>query len=173
MQLTQIRYFLALCEDRNFTRAARRCGISQPSLTNAIKRLESELGGTLFERERENNRLSELGALVRPELAQIERYVVKAKNKAEKFKVERSASSHPRAMEASMRTNHVVAVLAAVVIVFGGKFLFFSSPPAEANIRASTNSELDIRKIQAGLLNRGSLPVQRMHDMTFVFSENE
>src|SRR5262245_31012171 len=36
MQMHQIRYFLALCEERNFTRAARRCGVSQPSLTNAI-----------------------------------------------------------------------------------------------------------------------------------------
>jgi DNA-binding transcriptional LysR family regulator len=36
MQMHQIRYFLALCEERSFTRAAKRCGISQPSLTNAI-----------------------------------------------------------------------------------------------------------------------------------------
>src|SRR5262245_51098697 len=40
MQMHQIRYFLALCEERNFTRAARRCGVSQPSLTNAIIGLE-------------------------------------------------------------------------------------------------------------------------------------
>jgi DNA-binding transcriptional LysR family regulator len=36
MQLHQIHYFLALCEEYNFTRAARRIGVSQPSLTNAI-----------------------------------------------------------------------------------------------------------------------------------------
>src|SRR5262245_20974853 len=36
MQMHQIRYFLALCEERSFTRAAKRCGVSQPSLTNAI-----------------------------------------------------------------------------------------------------------------------------------------
>jgi LysR family hydrogen peroxide-inducible transcriptional activator len=47
----EIRYFLALCEERSFTRAARRCGISQPSLTNAINRLEQELGGALFQRK--------------------------------------------------------------------------------------------------------------------------
>src|SRR5215468_10129897 len=45
MQMQQIRYFLALCEERSFTRAAKRCGISQPSLTNAIIALEQELGG--------------------------------------------------------------------------------------------------------------------------------
>ena len=42
MQLRQICYFLALCEEQSFTRAARRCGISQPSLTNAIIAPEQE-----------------------------------------------------------------------------------------------------------------------------------
>jgi len=50
MQLPQIRYFLALCEEHSFTRAARRTGVSQPSLTNAIRALEEELGGALFQR---------------------------------------------------------------------------------------------------------------------------
>jgi Bacterial regulatory helix-turn-helix protein, lysR family len=51
MKSTTIRYFLALCEELNFTRAARRCGVSQPSLTNAIGALERQLGGTLFQRK--------------------------------------------------------------------------------------------------------------------------
>ena len=51
MQMHQIRYFLALCEERSFTRAAKRCGVSQPSLTNAIIELEQELGGVLFQRK--------------------------------------------------------------------------------------------------------------------------
>ena len=49
MQMQQIRYFLALCEERNFTRAARRCGVSQPSLTNAMIALERELGGAHYD----------------------------------------------------------------------------------------------------------------------------
>jgi DNA-binding transcriptional LysR family regulator len=40
MQMQQVHYFLALCEELNFTRAARRCGVSQPSLTTAISALE-------------------------------------------------------------------------------------------------------------------------------------
>jgi LysR family transcriptional regulator, hydrogen peroxide-inducible genes activator len=51
MEMHQIRYFLALCEELSFTRAARRCAISQPSLTNAIIRLEQELGGAVFQRK--------------------------------------------------------------------------------------------------------------------------
>jgi DNA-binding transcriptional LysR family regulator len=47
----QVRYFMALCSERNFTRAAKRTGVTQPSLTNAIGALEQELGGTLFYRK--------------------------------------------------------------------------------------------------------------------------
>jgi DNA-binding transcriptional LysR family regulator len=51
MQMHQVRYFLALRDESSFTRAASRCGVSQPSLTNAIAALERELGGRLFHRK--------------------------------------------------------------------------------------------------------------------------
>jgi DNA-binding transcriptional LysR family regulator len=50
MEVSQIRYFVALCLERSFTRAAARCGVSQPSLSNGVRALESELGGVLFDR---------------------------------------------------------------------------------------------------------------------------
>jgi len=65
VELAHIRYFVVLCQERNFTRAARRCGISQPSLSNAIKALESELGGKLFERS--DMSLTALGKSVLPQ----------------------------------------------------------------------------------------------------------
>src|SRR5262245_5699344 len=67
MQMHQVGYFLALCEELNFTRAARRCGISQPSLTNAIGALERDLGGALFNRK-PSIALTGLGRMVRPYL---------------------------------------------------------------------------------------------------------
>lgn len=51
MTLAQLTYFMVLAEQRSFTRAANRCAISQPSLTNAIKALETTLGGALFVRK--------------------------------------------------------------------------------------------------------------------------
>jgi hypothetical protein len=51
MNLRQIGYFLALCEEQNSTRAARRWRVLQPSLTNAIKALETTSGGQLFDRK--------------------------------------------------------------------------------------------------------------------------
>jgi DNA-binding transcriptional LysR family regulator len=63
--LNQIRYFLVACQESNFTRAAKRCRISQPSLTNAVRALEEELGGHLFDRRR-CMKLTILGRTVRP-----------------------------------------------------------------------------------------------------------
>jgi len=68
MEMHQVRYFLALAESLNFTRAAEVCNVSQPSLTKAIRKLEEELGGQLFRRERTQTHLTDLGHLMKPHL---------------------------------------------------------------------------------------------------------
>lgn len=50
MTLTELRYIVALAQEGNFSRAAERCSVSQPTLSVAIARLEDELGVPLFER---------------------------------------------------------------------------------------------------------------------------
>ena len=61
MDLNQVRYFLNLAESLNFTEAARVSGISQPSLTKAIQRLEDEFGGPVLYRDGKDTRLTALG----------------------------------------------------------------------------------------------------------------
>ena len=68
MEIHQVRYFLAVCDELNFTQAARKCHVTQPSLTRAIQLLEKEFGGFLFHRERSRTRMSELGRVVQPYL---------------------------------------------------------------------------------------------------------
>lgn len=70
MEMHQIRYFLAVCRTLNFTKAAEECNVAQPSLTRAVQKLEEELGGPLFHRERANTHLTELGRLMMPHLEQ-------------------------------------------------------------------------------------------------------
>lgn len=50
MELRQMNYFLALIEERQFTRAAAFCGVSQSGLSASIRALEEDLGARLFER---------------------------------------------------------------------------------------------------------------------------
>src|SRR5271166_2442894 len=86
MEMHQIRYFLAVAEELNFTRAADQCHVAQPSLTRAIKLLEEELGGPLFHRERANTHLTELGRTVRPHLQDAFNQSKVAKRLAHDFK---------------------------------------------------------------------------------------
>ncbi len=86
MEMHQIRYFLAVAQELNFTRAAEKCHVAQPSLTRAIKLLEEELGGALFHRERANTHLSELGRMVMPHLEQVWSQTQVTKNLAEGFR---------------------------------------------------------------------------------------
>ncbi len=79
MEMSHVRYFLALRDERNFTRAARRCGVAQPSLTQAIKVLENELGAPLFYRRPNGAELSELGAQIEPYFETIWRCVQEIK----------------------------------------------------------------------------------------------
>src|SRR5262245_52919359 len=69
--MNEIRYFLAACKTLNFHRAAEQCHVTQPALTRAIQKLESELGSHLFRRERSQVRLTEFGRLMRPHLQEI------------------------------------------------------------------------------------------------------
>jgi DNA-binding transcriptional LysR family regulator len=74
-----------LAEERNFTRSAARCNVTQPSLTRAIKTLEEELGGALFHRDHTNTRLTDLGKLVHPYLEDVHRGAEDARRKAREF----------------------------------------------------------------------------------------
>jgi DNA-binding transcriptional LysR family regulator len=80
VEISQIRYFMALCRTRSFTRAAGQCGVSQPSLSNAIRTLESELGGLLFQRSPFG--LTPLGKAVRPHLQAVLRHLSRASRTA-------------------------------------------------------------------------------------------
>jgi LysR family hydrogen peroxide-inducible transcriptional activator len=85
MEMHQVRYFLAVVEDLNFTKAAERCNVTQPALSRAIQQLESEMGGPLFHRERGNTHLSELGRMLQPHLQQMYERAVSAQKLAKDY----------------------------------------------------------------------------------------
>jgi DNA-binding transcriptional LysR family regulator len=77
MELRQLRAFVAVAEDGTFTRAAERLGVVQPAVSQAVSRLEAELGLVLVERTSRRVALTGAGAAFLPEargvLARLER----------------------------------------------------------------------------------------------------
>ncbi|HET8568387.1 MAG TPA: LysR substrate-binding domain-containing protein [Candidatus Limnocylindria bacterium] len=66
MELHQLRYFVAVAEQRHFTRAAREIGVAQPSVSKQIGKLESEIGAPLFSRTRSGVVLTQAGEVLLP-----------------------------------------------------------------------------------------------------------
>ena len=66
MELHQLRYFCAIADSGSFSRAARQTHVSQPSLSQQIRKLEDELGVRLFDRLGRTVRLTELGQTFLP-----------------------------------------------------------------------------------------------------------
>ena len=90
MELYQIRYFLAVAETLNFTRASERSFVSQPALTKAIQRLEETIGGRLFDRTKSSVQLTELGRAMLPNFQHIHDRANQAREQARRLAREQS-----------------------------------------------------------------------------------
>jgi hypothetical protein len=64
-----------------------------------------------------------------------------------------------------MRIRHVTTVVAVILVGFGVKVIFFSTPPAEADL---LSVRIDVSQMHQ---NISDLPVEKIRDMTFVFSD--
>ena len=75
MTLTELRYITTLAQIQHFGQAAERCNVSQPTLSIAVKKLESELGVDLFERTKSHVRPTPVGERI---IAQSQRVLEEA-----------------------------------------------------------------------------------------------
>src|SRR5262249_32523398 len=67
IELRQMLYFLAVAEERNFTRAAKRCHVAQSSLSKQIREIERIVGAKLFDRLPREVRITEAGRVFQQE----------------------------------------------------------------------------------------------------------
>jgi len=79
MELHQLRYFVAVAEAGSFSRAAEHCHVSQPSLSQQIKKLERDLGHQLFDRQAHGTVMTEAGQALLPRARRILLEVQEAK----------------------------------------------------------------------------------------------
>lgn len=88
----ELRYFLELCHTLNFSRASERIGISQPSLSAAIQRLEHNLGSSLFIRSKTGVKLTQAGKKLQSHANQLLQYwqSVKSETLASQYDVQGS-----------------------------------------------------------------------------------
>ena len=89
------------------------CNVSQPALTRAIQKLEQELGGPLFHRERSHTQLTELGQLVQPALERALSAAREARSEADAFR-RRETSPLRIGLEYSVPTAVLTPVLGAL-----------------------------------------------------------
>lgn len=127
-----IRYFLAVSETLNLTKAAARCNVAQPALTRAVKALESELGGELFRRERALSHLTELGQRMLPMLRQCHETALTAKAVAASIK-------NGEAAPLSVAVSHTVALSQFTPML---QELSRAFPGLELKLRRGSGSEV-------------------------------
>jgi DNA-binding transcriptional LysR family regulator len=83
VDLRQLRYFIAVAEEKNFSRAAKRLHVSQPPLSTHVKSLESELGVQLLERSNRGVALTPAGQVFYDEVRSVFRRLEQARVKAQ------------------------------------------------------------------------------------------
>jgi DNA-binding transcriptional LysR family regulator len=130
MEMHQVRYFLAVARTLNFTQAAEECHVAQPSLSRAIIKLEEELGGALFRRERGLTHMTELGRLMLPQLTRCYESAVSAKTLAASY---RKGTCAPLRFALSQTVNLqlLTPALTELVRAFPGLELKFARGTAE------------------------------------------
>ena len=151
MEIHQLRYFTAIVRAGSFTRAAEQLGITQPSLSQQIRRLEKQIGNPLFERLGRSVRLTAYGEALRQPAANILQQVAET----------RSSLAHlQRGVRGSLRVGVIPTIMPYLIAPRIGEFSQ-RFPEVELHFAEDTTSQL-VEQLQAGDLDLAvsALPVR-------------
>jgi DNA-binding transcriptional LysR family regulator len=143
METHEIRYFVAVCETLNFTRAAERCNVSQPALTRAVQNLEERLGGPLLHRERGNTHLTELGRMMRPYFQQVLGQMEEARQRAKTF-VKLEQSPLTIGLMCTIGPHKLVDLFSGFIRSHEGVEVYLKDAPASTLEDLLTRGEIDV-----------------------------
>lgn len=147
MEIYQLRYFVAVAETGNFTRAAERAHVSQPSLSQQIMKLEDEVGHKLFHRLGRKAVLTEAGATF---LERARRILFEVENAA------RELSDHP-SLERRITVGAVQTVMPYLITPFIAD-LRATHPNLTVNAREDFRANL-VRTVVEGDLDLAVVPL--------------
>lgn len=149
MDIRQLQHFVAVAEEKHFTRAARRMNIVQSALSNSIRMLEEELDAKLFVRSTRQVRLTDAGRIL----------LDKAKAALEAMRDAREAVAAVRKLERGTLSIGTVQSLPAFLDLPSLIERFHAEHPGvEVRLRQGSSTEL-IEKIRSGRLDLAFLPL--------------
>ncbi len=148
MEFRHLRYFLALADEGNFGRAAKRVHISQPPLTRQIRQLEEEFGARLFERTSKGVELTEAGRLFREEAVKI---LALAQQTAEKTR--KAGRGQLGRLDVGIFGSAVLNVIPRLILEFRRRY-----PEVEVHLHTMRRPE-QIEALQEGRLTVGFVRV--------------
>lgn len=144
MNLTLIRYFMAVAETGSFTRGAERASVSQPTLSAGIKRLEEALDAPLFERSR--------GAQLTPAGA---RFLPRARLLLQEWTAARRELRQGRPTRQRLRLGYIPGLPGPKLATLLGSFVATHPDIALETLEASAaalSRRLDLGRIDAAIL---------------------
>ncbi len=151
MELHQLRCFSAIVRAGSFTRAAEQLGITQPSLSQQIRKLEKQVGSPLFERLGRSIRLTTYGEALRQPAAEIMQQVAEAKS---------SLDNLQEGVRGKLRVGVIPTIMPYFIAPRIGEFLN-RFPKVDLQLIEDTTPRL-VEQLQAGDLDLAlsALPVR-------------
>jgi DNA-binding transcriptional LysR family regulator len=163
MELRQLRYFIAVAEERSFSRAAKRLHISQPPLSTQIMALEEELGIRLFDRSNRGVSLTAAGTVFYEEMRAV---LIRFENG--KTRTREAGQGHVGMLSLGFVSIADYGILPPALKEFRSRF-----PAVEVQLHELT-TDAQIREMRAGRLDLGIAlgPIQEV-DLVFEAIQHE
>jgi DNA-binding transcriptional LysR family regulator len=144
MELRHLRYFVAVAEHRNFTRAAEHNFVAQPALSQQIGRLERELGTTLFARDKHTVELTPAGQLLLPHAKRILADAERAQAEVRAYLGLEAGQLHIGLIQTSASSIDVLHSISRFHERFPAIEVHISTQPSAGMVQAVTAGTLDL-----------------------------
>jgi DNA-binding transcriptional LysR family regulator len=164
MELRHIRYFLAVAEERHFTRAAARVGIGQPPLSQQIKDLETEIGTRLFHRVAHGAELTAAGEAFLKAVEEMPSLAERAKRAAQRASRGEVGSLRVGFTTLSVFNGVVPAAIRAFRRAYGDVELALEEASTTRLVAGLKEGSLDVAFLRPGDAAREALQLRLLYE---------